>query len=57
MSSFLRSAAARSSSSPPMPARSTGFEERPMLEPLFGLFVALALGAYLVVTLLRPERF
>ncbi|WP_246746007.1 potassium-transporting ATPase subunit F [Ciceribacter sp. L1K22] len=28
-----------------------------MLEPLFGLFVALALGAYLVVTLLCPERF
>ena len=24
---------------------------------LFGLFVALALGVYLVVTLLRPERF
>ena len=40
-----------------MPARSTGFEERAMLEPLFGLFVALALGVYLVVTLLRPERF
>ncbi|MBA3042916.1 MAG: K(+)-transporting ATPase subunit F [Alphaproteobacteria bacterium] len=28
-----------------------------MLEPLFGLFVAVALGVYLVVTLLRPERF
>jgi K+-transporting ATPase KdpF subunit len=28
-----------------------------MLEPLFGLFVAIALGIYLVVTLLRPERF
>ncbi|MCK8782283.1 K(+)-transporting ATPase subunit F [Rhizobium sp. NTR19] len=28
-----------------------------MLEPLFGLFVAAALGIYLVVTLLRPERF
>ncbi|MCW5708346.1 potassium-transporting ATPase subunit F [Shinella yambaruensis] len=40
-----------------MPARSTGFEEATMLEPLFGLFVALVLGAYLVVTLLRPERF
>ncbi|TRL30598.1 K(+)-transporting ATPase subunit F [Rhizobium sp. CSW-27] len=28
-----------------------------MLEPLFGLAVALALGVYLVITLLRPERF
>jgi K+-transporting ATPase KdpF subunit len=28
-----------------------------MLEPLFGLAVAIALGVYLVVTLLRPERF
>ncbi|NTJ43700.1 K(+)-transporting ATPase subunit F [Agrobacterium larrymoorei] len=28
-----------------------------MLEPLFGLFVAIALGIYLIVTLLRPERF
>lgn len=40
-----------------MPARSTGFKEATVLEPLFGLFVALVLGAYLVVTLLRPERF
>ncbi|MFN3501460.1 MAG: K(+)-transporting ATPase subunit F [Allorhizobium sp.] len=30
---------------------------KPMLEPLFGLAVAIALGVYLVVTLLRPERF
>ncbi|MFN7023230.1 MAG: K(+)-transporting ATPase subunit F [Pseudorhizobium sp.] len=28
-----------------------------MLEPLFGLAVAVALGGYLVITLLRPERF
>ncbi|MCL6708515.1 K(+)-transporting ATPase subunit F [Pseudomonas sp. R2.Fl] len=28
-----------------------------MLEPLIGLAVAVALGVYLVVTLLRPERF
>jgi len=28
-----------------------------MLEPLFGLLVAVALGIYLVITLLRPERF
>lgn len=36
---------------------STGFEGATVLEPLFGLLVALALGIYLVVTLLRPERF
>ncbi|MBX9469117.1 MAG: K(+)-transporting ATPase subunit F [Rhizobium sp.] len=28
-----------------------------MLEPLFGLIVAIAFGIYLVATLLRPERF
>jgi len=28
-----------------------------MIEPLIGLFVAIVLGAYLVVTLIRPERF
>ncbi|WP_409558772.1 K(+)-transporting ATPase subunit F [Agrobacterium sp.] len=28
-----------------------------MIEALFGLLVAIALGIYLVVTLLRPERF
>ncbi|WP_370878543.1 K(+)-transporting ATPase subunit F [Pararhizobium capsulatum] len=28
-----------------------------MLEPLLGLAVAVSLGVYLVVTLLRPERF
>jgi len=28
-----------------------------MLEPLIGLAVALALGVYLVITLIRPERF
>ncbi|TFF00076.1 potassium-transporting ATPase subunit F [Shinella sumterensis] len=28
-----------------------------MIEPLFGFLVAVGLGAYLVVTLLRPERF
>jgi K+-transporting ATPase KdpF subunit len=31
--------------------------EASMIEALFGLFVAVALGVYLVVTLLRPERF
>ncbi|MCJ8143587.1 K(+)-transporting ATPase subunit F [Ancylobacter sp. A5.8] len=29
----------------------------PMIEPILGLAVALALAAYLVVTLLRPEHF
>ncbi|KQZ14377.1 K(+)-transporting ATPase subunit F [Mesorhizobium sp. BE184] len=28
-----------------------------MIEPLIGLAVALALGVYLVITLIRPERF
>ena len=28
-----------------------------MSDPLFGLLVALGLGAYLVYTLLRPEKF
>jgi K+-transporting ATPase KdpF subunit len=28
-----------------------------MFEPLLGLAVALALGVYLLITLLRPERF
>ena len=30
---------------------------RAMIEPLIGLAVAIALGVYLVVTLIRPERF
>ncbi|WP_425475588.1 K(+)-transporting ATPase subunit F [Mesorhizobium quangtriensis] len=28
-----------------------------MIEPLLGLAVALALGIYLLITLIRPERF
>ncbi|MDF1634909.1 K(+)-transporting ATPase subunit F [Mycoplana sp. MJR14] len=40
-----------------MPASSTACEEARMFEPLLGLFVAIALAVYLVVTLLRPERF
>jgi len=28
-----------------------------VIEPLIGLVVALALGIYLAVTLIRPERF
>jgi len=31
--------------------------ERIMLEPIIGLGVALLLGAYLVYTLLHPEKF
>jgi K+-transporting ATPase KdpF subunit len=30
---------------------------RPMSEPVIGLGVALLLGAYLVYTLLHPEKF
>jgi K+-transporting ATPase KdpF subunit len=28
-----------------------------MLEPIFGLAVSLGLGTYLLVTLIRPEKF
>jgi len=31
--------------------------EAAMLDPFVGLVVALALGVFLVVTLIRPERF
>ena len=40
-----------------MPAPSTGCEERSMFDPILGLIVAIALGVYLVATLLKPERF
>lgn len=40
-----------------MPPPPNGSEEARMLEPLIGLAVALALGVYLLVTLLHPERF
>ncbi|MBU1314100.1 MULTISPECIES: K(+)-transporting ATPase subunit F [Pseudorhizobium] len=40
-----------------MRAHSTGSEGGKMLEPLFGLLVTAVLGVYLVITLLRPERF
>ena len=40
-----------------MRAASAVSEEVAMIEPLIGLAVALALGVYLVVTLIRPERF
>jgi len=28
-----------------------------MIEPIFGLIVAIGLGLYLLYTLLRPEKF
>ncbi|MFI5012586.1 MAG: K(+)-transporting ATPase subunit F [Hyphomicrobiales bacterium] len=28
-----------------------------MLEPIFGLVVSLLLGGYLLLTLIRPEKF
>jgi len=28
-----------------------------MLEPVLGLIIAVAIGIYLLVTLIRPERF
>jgi K+-transporting ATPase KdpF subunit len=31
--------------------------EGSMLEPILGLVVAVALGVYLLITLLKPERF
>jgi K+-transporting ATPase KdpF subunit len=40
-----------------MHAPSTGCEVIGMFEPLLGLAVAVALGGYLVFTLIRPERF
>jgi K+-transporting ATPase KdpF subunit len=40
-----------------MPARSTGSEEDTMFDPILGLVVAIGLSAYLVATLLMPERF
>jgi K+-transporting ATPase KdpF subunit len=39
-----------------MRSPSTGCEDVAM-DPIIGLIVALALGGYLLVTLLRPERF
>jgi K+-transporting ATPase KdpF subunit len=35
----------------------TGCEAKPMTEPAIALAVALILGVYLVITLIRPERF
>jgi K+-transporting ATPase KdpF subunit len=44
--------------SAPMRAPAHVFErERFMYEPIIGLCVAMALGVYLVYTLLHPEKF
>ena len=40
-----------------MHVASAASEEATMLEPLIGLAVAIALGIYLIITLIRPERF
>lgn len=40
-----------------MPWPPSDFEERIMFEPVLGLTVAIALGIYLLITLIRPERF
>jgi K+-transporting ATPase KdpF subunit len=32
-------------------------EEAPMFEAVLGLIVALALGVYLIITLIAPEKF
>lgn len=40
-----------------MHAPSKSSEARKMLIPIFALIVAVALGLYLLVTLIAPERF
>ena len=40
-----------------MPCSATGCEERAMIEPIFGLIVSLFLGGYLLLSLIRPEKF
>jgi K+-transporting ATPase KdpF subunit len=40
-----------------MPASATACEEGIMVEPILALIVAVALGVYLVHTLLRPEKY
>jgi K+-transporting ATPase KdpF subunit len=40
-----------------MSPSATGCEEDTMTEPAIALAVALVLGVYLVITLIRPERF
>ncbi|MBV8768384.1 MAG: potassium-transporting ATPase subunit F [Hyphomicrobiales bacterium] len=46
-----------SSPEPATPCFATSFEGIAMVEPIFGLVVALVLGFYLLVTLVRPEKF
>jgi K+-transporting ATPase KdpF subunit len=40
-----------------MPCSAPGFEGATMTDPIIALGVAIALGAYLTYTLLRPEKF
>lgn len=35
----------------------SGCELGAMLEPILGLIIAVAIGIYLLATLIRPERF
>ena len=40
-----------------MPTPAIDCEAPPMIEPLIGLVVGAFLAAYLIYTLIRPERF
>jgi K+-transporting ATPase KdpF subunit len=40
-----------------MPSSAPSCEEGLMSDPIIGLIVAVGLGAYLIYTLVRPERF
>ncbi|SDR58532.1 K+-transporting ATPase, KdpF subunit [Rhizobiales bacterium GAS113] len=40
-----------------MPPSATACEEGRMLEPIFALVVALLLGGYLLLSIVRPEKF
>lgn len=40
-----------------MPCSAIDSEEQRMFEPIFGLVVSLSLGGYLLLTLIRPEKF
>ena len=57
ISSFSRLASAALLSWQAMPHSSANSEEQAMSDPIIALIVAFGLGAYLVYTLLHPERF
>ena len=40
-----------------MPCSAIACEDEVMFEPIFGLVVTLVIGFYLLVTLVRPEKF